>query len=80
MDAMDDQCQRSADEHTTKVIGRRRVPQPGLARAAPLLELVVGLRGKRPFIPRGVHRFSSFEESQEWSLKMMARSSRDPRP
>ena len=59
----------------TKVIGRRRPPTGGLSAAAPLLELVVELRGKRPFLPKGVYRFNSFEESQEWSLKMMTRSS-----
>ncbi len=80
MNVMADETRARPDEAPTKVIGRRRAPRPGLAQAAPFLELVVALRGKRPFVPRGVHRFASFEESQEWSLKMMARSSRDPRP
>jgi hypothetical protein len=34
------------------------------------------LRGQKPFIPRGVHRFRSFEESEEWSMRMMARPSK----
>jgi hypothetical protein len=62
-----------------KVIGRRR-SRGGLLMAAPFLELIVSLRGKKPFIPKGVHRFASFEESQRWSIKMMARPQNlDPR-
>jgi hypothetical protein len=55
-----------------KVLGSRR-SRGGLLRAAPFLELIVSLRGKTPFIPKGIHRFSTFEESQQWSIKMMAR-------
>jgi hypothetical protein len=63
-----------------KVVGRRRQPtNPDLVYAAPLLDLVIGLRGRKAFIPKGVHRFASFEEADAWSLKMMARPSRDPR-
>ncbi len=60
-----------------KVIGRRRPSRGGLEVAAPFLELVILLHANKPFIPKGVHRFKSFEESQEWSMKMMARS---PKP
>jgi len=49
--------------------------------AAPLLELVLELRQGKPFIPGGVHRFRSFEESQAWSIRMMARRpKRDRQP
>ncbi len=61
-----------------KVLGRRRPSRGGLEAAAPLLDLVIRLRGSRPFIPKGVHRFKTFEESEAWSIRMMARrSSRD---
>ena len=64
-----------------KVVGRRRAPaRPDLRYAAPLLELAVRLRGSRPFIPKGVHVFRSFEEADQWSLQMMTRPSRDRRP
>ena len=64
-----------------KVVGRRTPPKGGLSAAAPLLELVLGLRRGKPFIPRGVHRFRSFEESHAWSIRMMARQpKRGPRP
>lgn len=55
-----------------RTIGRRR-SRGGLVTAAPFLELIVALRGEKPFIPKGLHRFSTFEESQQWSITMMAR-------
>lgn len=62
-----------------KVVGRRR-PASGAAAAEGLLRLVHELREGQPFIPRGVYRFKSFEEAQEWSMKMMARRSSRERP
>ena len=63
-----------------KVVGSRR-SRGGLVKAAPFLRLIISLRGGKPFIPKGVHRFSSFEESQLWSIKMMARErNRDRQP
>jgi hypothetical protein len=59
-----------------KVVGRRRWAE-GLIASAPLLRLVLQLRGDKPFLPRGVHRFRTFEESEEWTLRMLARP---PRP
>ena len=55
-----------------KVVGRRRRGR-GLAATAPLLRLNLQLRGDKPFLPKGVHRFRSFEESEEWTLKMLTR-------
>jgi hypothetical protein len=70
---MDDVAKKRASaELPTKVVGRRRWAQ-GLAATAPLLQLVLQLRGDRPFLPRGVHRFRSFEESEEWTLRMLTR-------
>ena len=63
-------------EGTVKVLGRRRPPSGGLTGAAPFLEMVVQLRGDRPFLPKGLHRFRSFEESEAWSVTMMARPRR----
>jgi hypothetical protein len=60
-------------ESSVKVLGRRTPSSGGLLAAAPFLDLAIRLRGDRPFIPRGVHRFHSFEESAEWSIRMMAR-------
>jgi hypothetical protein len=55
-----------------KVVGRRRW-RSGLADAAGLLELALQLRGDKPFVPKGVHRFASFEESDAWFLTMLTR-------
>lgn len=61
-----------------KVVGRRRWGL-GLTATAPLLRLNLELRGDKPFLPKGVHRFRSFEESEEWTLKMLTRPpKRDP--
>ena len=58
---------------TVKIVGRRTTRETGLPAAEKFLDMVIKLRGDKPFIPRGVHRFSTFEESQAWSLRMMAR-------
>jgi hypothetical protein len=42
--------------------------------AAGLLDLALRLRGDKPFIPKGVHRFATFEESDAWSMTMLTRS------
>ena len=61
---------------TIKILGRRAPPRGGILAAAAFLDLVIRLRGRRPFIPKGLHRFRTFEESQTWSIQMMARRSR----
>jgi len=65
-------AQHSETELPTKVVGRRRWAE-GLVASAPLLRLVLHLRGDKPFLPKGVHRFRTFEESEEWTLRMLAR-------
>ena len=62
------------EQMNVKVIGRRRPGKGGLVAAAGLLRMAVILRGDKPFIPKGVFRFSSFEESESWSLTMMTRN------
>ena len=62
----------------TKVLGRR-VWRGGLEATASLLDLSVALRGDKPFVPKGVHRFRSFEESDAWLLRMMTRPSKPVR-
>jgi hypothetical protein len=59
-------------EPPIKVVGRRRWGT-GLVATAPLLQLNLRLRGHKPFLPRGLHRFRSFEESDEWILRMLTR-------
>ncbi|MBL9169782.1 MAG: hypothetical protein JNN07_18730 [Verrucomicrobiales bacterium] len=67
----------NADD-STKVIGRRRPGKGGLDSANGFLKLVISLRGEKPFIPRGVYRFSSHEEKDAWTLKMLTRPTRVP--
>jgi len=67
-----------AAEEGMKVVGRR-VPGRGLVAIAPLLRLAADLRGYKPFLPRGVYRFRSFEESEEWTLRMLTRPSKPVR-
>ncbi|MDB6124909.1 MAG: hypothetical protein JWQ71_3902 [Pedosphaera sp.] len=66
---------QSHDKLPMKVVGRKGKPKGGLEAADNLLQLVIALRGNKPFIPKGVHRFKTFEEAQAWSIKMMARRS-----
>jgi len=67
-------------EKGVKVVGWRKGVGKGFSEVNAFLNLVITLRGKKPFIPRGVHRFFSFQESQEWSIRMMARSSNPAHP
>jgi hypothetical protein len=68
-----------ADGTRVKTLGRRRPSRGGLVATAPLLDLVIALRRNRPFIPRGVHRFRTFEDSAAWTLRMMTRPTPDRR-
>lgn len=51
-----------------KTVGKRR-PKTDLEAAGELLQLVRDLRarlpGRRPFTPRGVYRFRTFEDAQK---------------
>ncbi len=62
----------------TKVVGHR-LWRGGLDATAPLLDLSIALRGNKPFVPKGVHRFRTFEESDAWLLQMMTRPSKPAR-
>lgn len=58
-----------------KVLGRRVPSRGGIVAAAGFLDLVIRLRRGKPFIPKGLHKFRTFEEAQSWSMEMMARPS-----
>jgi hypothetical protein len=60
-------------EPTMKWVGRRAPARVNLEAAEGFLKLAVELRRGRPFIPKGVHRFKSFEEADAWTLKMITR-------
>jgi hypothetical protein len=56
-----------------KIVGKRRASHRGLEDAKDFLDLVIELRAGKPFIPKGVWRFRSFEEKDEWTMKMLTR-------
>jgi hypothetical protein len=60
-------------DYRMKVVSRRRPYTGGLAEADNFLQLVIDLRGSKPFFPKGVYRFETFEAAQEWSWKMLTR-------
>jgi hypothetical protein len=69
-------------EPKTRIVGRQNptnYTDGGLVEADGFLKLVNTLRQGRPFIPRGVFRFKSFEEADEWTMKMLTRPEAEPR-
>ncbi len=64
----------SPDETPGKVVGRRRV-SGGLNPEVHSRERARGWSAamKTPFVPRGVYRFKSHEEADEWMWRMISR-------
>ena len=56
-----------------KVVGRKRRVRAGLAQADAMQRLAHELRKGKPFMPKGVFRFKTFEEADAWKLKMLTR-------
>jgi hypothetical protein len=56
-----------------RVVGRRKDPTPTLENVRALQQLLRELRGKHPFLPKGVYRFKSHQEADEWQMKMLSR-------
>ncbi len=56
-----------------KMIGRRKPTKASVLNIDGMQRLANTLRGSRPFIPKGVWRFKTFEEADAWSLRMMTR-------
>lgn len=65
------ECGRMKGE--MKIVGRRRPSRGGIEAADNLLQALVELRKGKPFIPKGVYRFKTHEEKDEWTRKMLAR-------
>lgn len=61
-------------EGQMKVLGRRRAPRPTRENIDALQRLALDLRGPgRLFVPKGVYRFKTHEEADEWLMKMLTR-------
>ena len=52
-----------------KTVGHRRL---GQSEMGALQRLMADLRGTNALVPRGVYRFSSFEEADAWMTRTMA--------
>ena len=55
-----------------KVVGRRKVGLTTLEDADRLLRTAWALRGTDKLVPKGVYRFRTFEEADEWMRRTMA--------
>jgi len=55
----------------TRRSGRNSKPVTPIEDARILQETILGLRGNA-LIPRGVYRFHSFEEADQWMIKAIA--------
>ena len=60
-----------------KIVGRKGKPKIDLNSARGFLKLVRRLHEGNVFVPKGVFRFTSFEEADAWTLKMITRQSRN---
>jgi hypothetical protein len=60
-------------EVTMKVVGRKGRPKVDIITIDPLQKLANELRKGRPFMPKGVWRFKSYEEADAWKLRMLTR-------
>jgi hypothetical protein len=56
-----------------KVVGRRGKTKVDVITFDPMQRMVNVLRQGCPFVPKGVWRFKSFEEADEWMMKMLNR-------
>ena len=57
-----------------KVVGTRHVDASPMADQAALARTTALLRGTPRLVPRGVYRFSSFDEADAWMTQMTLRT------
>ena len=63
----------SVSELRMKTVGHRIIEGSNVWTAVQqLTETAERIRGTRALVPRGVQRFTTFEEAQEWMLEMIA--------
>lgn len=63
----------SVSELRMKIVGNRKVDAANVWDAVrQLTETAEQIRGSRALVPRGVQRFTTFEEAHEWMLEMIA--------
>jgi hypothetical protein len=54
-----------------KVVGKRKAPVDVLGQWDKFAEVASKLRENDVFVPRGVYRFKTFEEADEWMERMI---------
>ena len=57
-----------------KTLGKRIGTQKGLKAIAEFLKMVIRIRKDKLFVPKGLYKFKSHEQAQEWMLKMTTRA------
>ena len=62
-----------AGELSIKVVGRKARPRVDVTTIDALQRMANELRNGRPFIPKGIWRFKSYEEADAWKLRMLTR-------
>ncbi|MBL7684919.1 MAG: hypothetical protein JNK65_02660 [Deltaproteobacteria bacterium] len=60
-----------SNQMSMKIVTRRKKEEPILEAAERMLKLIRQLRGDR-LIPKGVYRFSTFEEADRWMTQTIA--------
>jgi hypothetical protein len=63
-----------------KVVGTRDTGTSALADQAALARTAALVRGTARLAPRGVYRFSSFDEADAWMTRMLLRTHERPSP
>lgn len=61
-----------------KVVGTRHTDTSSMADLAALARTAALLRGTACLVPRGVYRFSSFNEADAWMTRMLLRTHEHP--
>jgi hypothetical protein len=56
-----------------KVVGRQGETKIDVVTFDPMQKTMQVLRQGCPFIPKGVWRFKSFEEADQWTMEMLTR-------
>ncbi len=63
-----------SEEVTMKVVGKRKYTTP-TNDAFVLQETMLDFRRGRGFIPKGVYKFKTFEEAQQWMTDQIVKNS-----
>jgi len=56
-----------------KIVGRQGKPKADVVAIDGMQRAANVLRQGKPFMPKGVFRFKSYKEADEWKLKMLTR-------